>query len=337
MVCQRSSDFLDFETFVLKTKTPSKKVHAVFALPTLGINHTNLLDIYNGFIDGAELRSFVPDLADCTANSTAILTAIRAAIDDFTKENRTIEDVADGITHIGIAIQGLANVTTSCKKLPDSLSQIINYLLKITADPGKWFSLITAQATKNSPWIMWNLYSLDSLIKSEDYKSVGTKLGEVFKWIFKVDLVTSQLMLFSADNGTVNNGTYLECMSSIYENTPKLYAIFDEIGQGRVDIDQAFRVFAIIQDVYGKCSGIFSFPNFVAFPQKSKLGKIPSIDHILDCVKSVKPFATDVYTAIQCYTKGDTDGAMKALTQAGIDAIGVGATCYKVIDDIVSK
>jgi len=333
-----SDFFLDDRTAQLKSKTPSKKPFKVYAAANLGITSDQMMALFNGFLDGAELRAVVPDLSDCTANSTAIVVAIRAAINDFSKPNATIEDIADGITQIGIAIQGIANVTTSCKRLPESLSQMINYFLKIVNDPAKWFKLVTENATKNSMWIMWNLYSLDSLIKSEDYKSVGTKLGEVFKWIFQVDLGTTfKFMLFKAETTVAPNNGTVECIGSLYSNAPKLYAIFDEMGKGKIDIDQVFRVYAIVQDVWSHCQGIFSFPNFVALPQQSKLGKMPSIDHILDCVKSVKPFATDVYTAIQCYMKGDTAGAMNALTQAGIDAVGVGATCYKVVQDIISN
>jgi len=243
----------------------TKNFAALAAVAAVGLTPEQWAVIFDAFLDASELKPYIPDFGDCTGNSTAIIVSLNAAISDFSKANKTYEDIADGIEQIGIAVQGIANITLSCKKLPETLGQLVNYVMKIINDPSKWFKLVSENTTKNSIWIMMNLYALDGLIKSGDYKGIGTKLGEVFKWTLKVDL-----------------GSALRKLSSGF-----------------------------------------------------KIGGTPTPEHIADCVKSLSPIVLDIYNAITLYLKGDTDGAMKAITALGIDAIGAGATCYKVIQDII--
>lgn len=281
------------------------------------------------------MKDFVPDLSDCTANTTAVYSSIRDAINDFTKDNKTIADIADGIEKIGVAIQGLASITTSCKKLPASLQSLIDYFLKIVANPSRWFQLVSENATKNSIWIMWNLSSLSGYVTSGDYKTLGVKLGEIFKWILKVDLSKAVFLQMDMKVELANTTSPISCASALYEDGPKIFTLVTRVLKGEYDLSLIFEISALVQDIVSKCKSSL-FPNFVAVHGMTKVSKVPSIDSIIQCVKSVKPFATDVYNAITYYTKGDTDAAMKALTQAGIDAIGMGSTCYKVIEDILN-
>jgi len=335
--CKRSSDFLTFEFLPMIEKKQSRSTVPVTVLLSLAVQPEQYIDLFNGFLEGSGLGPYFPDLTDCTANSTAIITSIKQAVNDFTKVNATFLDIADGIQMIGIAIQGIANVTTSCKKLPESLSVAINYVLKIANDPAKWFNLVSASATKNSIWIMMNLYTLTDLVKTDKFKDMGTKLGEIVKYIFQVDL--DSFMLLAMPEGIKGTGDVAKCIASIVNNAQKMGPIIQDVISHPENMAADFlQVLAIVNDLKASCAGVLPFSTaLVAFPQKKKLTKVPSIAAILDCVKAIKPFAGDIYNAVTSYAQGDTEKALNYLTAAGIDAIGLGATCYKVIQEILEN
>jgi len=236
-------------------------------------------------------------------------------------------------------------VTTSCKKLPESINLLINYIQKIANDPAKWFKLISSNAYSNSMSIMWNLYSLDSLVKTEKFKDVGTKLGEVFKWVFKVNIDTFSLALFTMpqDNTPkVSPSDIVKCVYAVVQDGGKLYSLVEDATQHPENLPADFiQIVAVLQDLQSNCKGIFNFNlSLVALSKKKQLGKksgkFPPITDIYYCLKSIQPLAVDIYGAVKAYEKGDNEDAMRHLTQAGIDAVGVATNCWKVIQEILS-
>lgn len=307
-------------------------------------------DLFNGFLDGSELRKYVPDLSDCAANTTSVVNAFRQALADFSKVNVTFDDIADGIQMIGIAIEGLSNSTRSCKNLPTAFSTIIGYAQKIVSDPAKWFSLISAQATRNSLYIAMDLYALQSLIDSGKYKDVGQKLGEVFKYIFQVDLGLQINALFKADEATTfsSTGNIFQCVTTVYNVVQKAIPVVNDLSSHPENlVGDIMILVGFFKEIDSACAGVFNTTviesalnkmvqsNYLVATPNGKKFAAPSIADIIACISSVKPLATDLYNTIIAFQAKDFNKAWPALEQAGIDAVTLGYTCYKVIKDYI--
>lgn len=267
-----NTEFLSENLFEVKRNKPSNKSSSLHITPS------ERMDLLNGFLEGSDLKKYVPDVSDCAANMTTVYHSINLAVEDFTKDVVSFDDIAHGIQMIGKAIEDISKATLSCKYLPGSLANAIIYLRKIALNPGNWFKLISASATRNTLYIMWDLYSLDSLITAKNYKEVGRKLGEIFKYIFAVDIDSSSVQFFQ-------NESSLEILANKFK----------------------------------------------------KVGKMPSINDIITCVKAVKPLATDIYNAVTSFEKGDSGAGISAIEKALADGASLGFSCYQVINDIISK
>jgi hypothetical protein len=298
-------------------------------------------DILNGFLEGSELKKFIPDISDCAANTTSVVQAIRQAALDFSKANMTVNDIADGIQMVGVAIQGIANATRSCKNLPDSFRTAITYFGKIFADPANWLKLVSASATRNSIYIMMDLYGLESLISSGKYKDVGNKVGEVFKYIFKVELGMNALALFKTeDKMKIDPTKIIQCGFTIYGVAQKAINVALDIGNHPENlVADLMQIAGFYKEIQASCSGVFGLKidkfftqNLVAFTTPNLTA--PSITDIISCIKSVVPVAIDIKDAVSAYQKGDTTGMLKALEKAATDGITAGSACYKVIKDL---
>lgn len=306
------------------------------------------IDLLNGFLEGSDLKKFVPDVSDCAANMTTVYNSVIQAVNDFSKAEVAFEDIAHGIQMIGVAIQGLSNATLSCKNLNGTFGEIIVYAKKIAANPGNWFKLISASATKNSFYILWDLYGLDSLIQANKYKDLGIKLGEIFKYIFDVDLASNAIVSFfkSEQKLGIDINKVINCSLTVFNVAQKAIPIVEDIISHPENIFTLItQISAFYKELESACNGVFNVKIVQKFVQKfvsnyylstKNLGKIPSVDSIITCVKTIKPFATDVYNAISSYQKGDTDAALKAVEQGTVDLISLGMGCYQVIKDIIS-
>lgn len=64
----------------------------------------------------------------------------------------------------------------------------------------------------------------------------------------------------------------------------------------------------------------------------------PSVTDLWKCLSDIKPFASDVYEAIQLWRKGDEESKSKAkelLVKIGLEGVTLGKDCYKVIEEIL--
>ena len=70
----------------------------------------------------------------------------------------------------------------------------------------------------------------------------------------------------------------------------------------------------------------------------NETASFPSITDLWKCLSEVKPFASDVYDAIQLWRKGDEESKAKAkelLVKIGIEGVSMAKDCYKVIEEIL--
>lgn len=321
----------------------------------LRISPEQQMDLLNGFLEGSELKKYIPDMTDCAANTTSVVNAIRQAVADFSKANATFDDIADGIRMIGVAIQGLANATKSCKNLPNATFVVIDYIKRIVNDTGRWFSLVSANAAKNSIWIMYDLYSLQSLIDSSKYKDAGFKIGEVFKYIFKVDLGVKLVNLFQIQklekpSLDIDIGKIIKCAQTVYTVAQKAIPVVQDLVANPGHIGQALiQLYGFYTEVAGGCAGVFNTTKIETFFKKAIATNFllreeidygrgaPSISDIINCVKSIKPFATDIANAVTAFTNKQLPDAWRALEQAVVDGINLGYTCYMAISGFLGS
>jgi len=196
---------------------------------------------------------------------------------------------------------------------------------------------------------MWDLYGLDSLLSSNNYKEVGRTLGDIFKYIFQVEFGQNFLALFKVENTlSVDPQKVITCGIKIYEVVQKLEPVIAKL------IDHPETILSFITTLPGyfkeleaSCSGVFDAEKlqklvmnnlnsllFVTSENTSLKSSGPSISDVVACVKSISPLVKDIYSAIVSFKSGDTEGALKQLEQAAIDGVTCGMTCYKVIKDI---
>ena len=304
-----------------------------------------MIDLLNGFLEGSDLLKYLPNVSNCAANKTSIYKDLRVAVDDFTKSDMSFEDIADGIQMIGMAIQGLANSTRSCKNLPESFLNVIIYCRKIAADPGRWFKLISEMATKNSIFIMWDLYGLESLIKDTNYREIGRKLGEIFKYIFEVDLASLEGS-FHKTEFTIDYNKMIKCAFELVQVSEKTVLIVQDLIIHPENIFSALvKLSAFFNELETNCEGVFYFKIIANFVKKfkntdnllmKKVEKIPSIINIISCIKTIKPFSTDIYNSVISIETGDINTAIQALEQDTVNAAKLELICYKVIRDLIS-
>jgi len=131
----------------------------------------------------------------------------------------------------------------------------------------------------------------------------------------------------------------------LYDDIMKAKPIIeDTIANPQNITTNVMQILGIFHNLETGCGGIFSFAkltafyehSLVAFDQQKKLSKIPAIGDIIACISAVKPFATDIYDAVVSFTKGETQKGVDAIEKAAIDAVSLGMSCYKVIDEILS-
>ena len=350
-----SITFLSEENFAPKKIISHKKNFAALASKiALQITPEEQSQLISGFLDGSELRQYVPDLSDCSGNTTSVVNSLRQAIADFAKENVTFDDIAHGISMIGVAVQGIANATLSCKTLPSSIMTVVVYLKKIAEDPATWFSKVSSSATRNSIYIMMDLYALQSLIDSKKYKDVGFKIGEVTKYIFKVDLSMRFTTLFKQPEVSpvkmgIDFNKIIQCGFTVYSVAERAIPLAqDLINNPNNFTTDLFALYGLFQEVSKSCAGVFNTTivetafnkvmaaNYLALSSDLAPAKLksPSITDIIACVKTIRPLATDIYNAVVAFQSGDMSKAWPALEQASLDVINLGYTCYKVIADL---
>jgi len=329
-----------------------KKVNATKHTPafraSFSISPEQQIDLLNGFLEGSELKKIVPDVSDCTANMTSVVNAIRQAYADFNKTDPNFTDIADGIQMIGVAIQGLSNATRSCKNLPTAFKTIINYVGKIIADPSGWFAKVTKTAAGNSAYIMWDFYSLQSLIGTDKYKDIGFKLGEILKYVFKVDMGQYFVMMINKGEGKkldsgIDISKLVQCGYKLFDVVKKAEPIVEDLIQHPENMITAIAQFAgFVKELEESCNGVFNVKKLakqatntlLAMNKKRGFGKMPSVDDLITCVKSVKPVAVDIYDAIVNFKDGKTKEALDNLEKLSLDALKLGYSCYAVIKDI---
>ena len=100
------------------------------------------------------------------------------------------------------------------------------------------------------------------------------------------------------------------------------------------------KIFASFQEVTDVCTEIFDISPIeklsTQFSSKRKFEGIPSISTIIDCIKTIKPLATDILNAVTNFKDGDVKAGLDNVEQASIDVVNLGFTCYKVIEEILN-
>jgi len=298
-------------------------------------------------LDGSELKKYVPSLADCTGNTTYIVNAIRQAALDFTKENMTFVDIADGIKMIGIAVQSISNSTKTCREIPDAFRVIIYYIGNATEDIGRWIRLVKENAWNNSMWITSDVYGIVSAVGSKRFYDVGFKIGEIGKFFLKVDMVQSLQSLYTtqvqvSSSMQINYDKLIQCgkavLSDAVQATPILTDLYNHPENMMSDLMQLLGIFRNIGTEFNGIFDVFAEQRAMRFKKViAKSGKIPNIADVIDCLKSIKPLVQDIYYAVTNFTQGHQQQAWDMIEQAGIDLATGGIKCYKVIEEILDN
>jgi hypothetical protein len=161
------------------------------------------------------------------------------------------------------------------------------------------------------------------------------------------------MALFKKDHTpqlSIDVNKIIKCASTVYTVVQKAIPIATDLVNHPENIgSDIIAIYGFYGDIKASCAGVFNttiienaFKKVMAQnylttqPEQNQL-KLPSINDIIGCVKSIKPFATDIYNAVVAFQKGDTANAWAALEQATIDGIALGYTCYKVIADLLGS
>ena len=139
----------------------------------------------------------------------------------------------------------------------------------------------------------------------------------------------------------------IKCGSAITSVASKAPPIIQDLMSHTENIFiDVMKLLPFYQELVDGCNGVFNVQILNKIAQKiyqnnflalsTKVGKMPAIGDIINCIKAIKPLATDIYNAVTLYQKGDTKNALNALEQASVDALSMGFSCWKVISDIIS-
>lgn len=298
-------------------------------------------DLIDGFLEGSELRQYIPDMTDCASNTTAIINTFSSAVSHLGKANATINDIALGITELGTAFQQLANQTRICSNISISLYVVANYTQKILEDPMSWLSKVSSNAAKNSMNIIMDFYNVQTALNSGNYRLLGYSLGQIVKYVFQVDLTMNLVTLFKNEQPKLNIdiSSVIKCAFTVYGVAQKAIPVITDLYNNPQNLTaDLFTLYGYFDEVKGSCSGVFNttiletafykYTNYLAAPQAKSSS--PSITDIIACVKSIKPFATDVYEAVIAYENKEYEKAFNLLEQVAIDGINFGSTCAKL-------
>lgn len=298
-------------------------------------------DLFEGFLEGSELRQFVPDLTDCASNSTAVVNAFINSIYHFTNSNITVDEIAQGITELGQAIQQFATLATTCRNITNSLYVFANYTRKIVNDPQGWLSKVSSNAASNSMYIIMDFYNVQTSLNSGNYRLVGYNLGQIIKYVFQVDLTLNLFTLFKTgeSNLKIDISSIIKCATTVMSVTQRAIPVLTDLYNNPQNLTtDIFTLYSLYVEVQSSCAGVFNttilesafnkYTTYLATPNL-KL-QTPSVNDIIACVKSIKPFATDIYEAVVAYNNKEYEKAFNILEQAAIDGVNFGSTCYKL-------
>jgi hypothetical protein len=336
---------------IMFTRTPSTS--ALLSSAKLNISPEQQTDVYNGFLEGSHLKKYVPDLSDCSANLTSVVNALRQTSEDFSKSNITFRDVADGILNIGVAIQGVANATKSCSKLPDTFRVIINYFHNISNDPINWINSVYANAMNNSRMLMIDLLSVQQAVQDQKYYDVGQKIGDIARLVFSIDKVSARMMFFLKNDGNETNFKFdpdraLACGQKVLDVANKAWPVLTDMVVHPDHIITDLSVLAgFVEEIKEACTGVFNLErlkaNLVRLYSRIfrtnllVVGKNPAIGDVIACIISAKPAAVDIFEALVAFSKKDQDTAVQKISQLAIHGPPFYESCNKVILTLISK
>jgi len=309
--------------------------------PVVTITPQQQVDLLEGFLEGSGLRQYIPDITDCASNSTAVINSFTNAASHFLKPNLTVDDIAQGVIEFGLATQEVANLIRSCGNITNSIYVIANYTQRILNDPQGWLSQVSSNAVKNSMYIVMDFYNVQTYLNSGNYRLAGNYLGQIIKYIFQVDVTMNLVTLFKTGQSNLNIDipAILKCASTVYDVAQRAVPVLTDLYNNPQNLtNDLFTLYGYYVEVQSSCSGVFNttilesafnkYTTFLATPNlKSSL---PSVTDIVACVKSIKPFATDIYEAVVAYKNQDYEKAFNILEQVVVDGANFGTTCYKL-------
>jgi hypothetical protein len=328
--------------------------------PSLGLRATfdatpeEQTDFYNGFLEGSHLKKFVPAVSDCSANVTSIINAFRQVAYDFGKRKITFQDVADGILNLGIAIQGVANATKSCQKLPDNFRVIINYFQNITSNTNDYINKVYMNAINNSMLIMVDLMAIQKFPQDIKYYDCGAKIGEIVRLLFNVDATNMMFFLKDGDgddkpkNFTFNPDQALVCGQKALDVAARAWPVITDImAHPKKILSDLSTLVGFVKEIKDSCNGVFDLDKIresvvrvysrMFRTNLLVVGKNPSIGDVITCVTTMKPVAIDIYEALIAFTKKDQDTAVAKISQLAVHGPPLYESCNKVILTLIQK
>jgi len=334
--CVRSG----YQTFLAREVDFPKRIR-LNEKPVLTLTPQQQTDLIDGFLEGSELRQYIPDVTDCASNSTAIVNSLINAVSHFTNPNVTVDEIAQGITELGLAIQQVANLTRNCRNITNSLYVVANYTERILNDPSGWLSKVSSNAASNSMYIIMDFYNVQTSLNSGNYRLAGYNLGQIIKYVFHVDLTMNLVTLLKTEQSKlkIDLPTLLKCATTVYDVAQRAVPVLTDLYNNPQNLtNDLFTLYGLYVEVQSSCSGVFNttilesafnkYTTLLATPNiKSSL---PSVTDIVACVKSIKPFATDIYEAVNAYQNKDYEKAFSILEQVVVDGANFGTTCYKL-------
>jgi len=247
----------------LQEKPKMRKVRSHKIAPQkINLSPEETTDLTNGFLEGSELKAILPNITECLKNTTEIYPAFAKAFECFSRPNITLVDIAEGVKNLGIAIEALAHAASSCQQIPEAINITVSYLKKIAANPSKYFNGVTNNLIYNGAYIAYDLWGLGTLWTQKQYRQFGSKIGEISKYILKVEMTMRLLKFYIENVKTVQFGIDIR---KIFECAYFIYGKIDDIrneiqmiiAQPTQIIEFITHMGRIITDIRTTCAGAF--------------------------------------------------------------------------------
>jgi hypothetical protein len=142
--------------------------------------------LFNGFMNGSQLWSALPDFAGCGGNSTSILDSLSRASAYFRRSPLTSEDVEGGVREIGLAVEAVGLVVRKCTSIPTKFNNIYNFFNNIINNSTYFLEQTGLNILKNAYPIFTDLRDINEVYSQGNFYEFGRRLGEVARFLFSV-------------------------------------------------------------------------------------------------------------------------------------------------------
>jgi len=142
--------------------------------------------IFNGFMNGSQLWSALPDFTGCGGNTTSIADSLSRALAYFRRSPLTSEDLEGGVRETGIAVEAVGLVVKKCTSIPVRFGIIYNYFNNIVNNSTYFLQETGMNALKNAYPIYTNLNGINEVYNQGNFYELGRRIGEVTRLLFSI-------------------------------------------------------------------------------------------------------------------------------------------------------